>query len=98
MKTARRYRTIEIQAGPQTITAADPLSDDLRQALDTITRAAEVRTSLSQLGFRQVRIPTSVRQRLGHSCQLLFISHRLWGRPEDALSCQDVVADHVSAG
>jgi hypothetical protein len=37
-KTARRYRTIQIQAGRQTITAADPLSDDLRQALEAITR------------------------------------------------------------
>ena len=39
VKTARRYRTIQIQAGRQTITAADPLSDDLRQALEAITRA-----------------------------------------------------------
>ena len=38
VKTARRYRPIEIQAGRQTITAADPLPDDLRQALDTINR------------------------------------------------------------
>jgi hypothetical protein len=38
VKTARRYRTIEIQAGPHTITAADPLPDDLRQALEAITR------------------------------------------------------------
>ena len=36
VKTARRYRTIQIQAGPHTITAADPLPDDLRQALDQI--------------------------------------------------------------
>jgi hypothetical protein len=28
VKTARRYRTIEIQAGGQTITAADPLPED----------------------------------------------------------------------
>jgi hypothetical protein len=34
VKTARRYRTIQIQAGPHTITAADPLPDDLRQAID----------------------------------------------------------------
>ncbi len=40
VRTARRYRTIEIQAGPHTITAADPLPDDLRQALETITRAS----------------------------------------------------------
>jgi transposase len=37
VKTARRYRTIEIQAGRQTITAADPLPDDLRHALEAIT-------------------------------------------------------------
>jgi hypothetical protein len=36
VRTARRYRTIEIQAGPHTITAADPLPDDLRRALDHI--------------------------------------------------------------
>ena len=40
VKTARRYRTIEIQAGRQTITAADPLPDDLRQALETISRTS----------------------------------------------------------
>jgi len=38
VKSARRYRTIQIQAGRQTITAADPLPDDLRQALDAINR------------------------------------------------------------
>ena len=38
VKTARRYRTIEIQAGRQAITAADPVPDDLRQALDAINR------------------------------------------------------------
>jgi hypothetical protein len=37
VRTARRYRTIEIQAGPHVITAAHPLPDDLRQALETIT-------------------------------------------------------------
>jgi hypothetical protein len=36
VKTARRYRTIQIQAGPHVITAADPLPDELRQALETI--------------------------------------------------------------
>ena len=38
VRTARRYRTIEIQAGQHTITAADPIPDDLRQALQAITR------------------------------------------------------------
>jgi hypothetical protein len=36
VRTARRYRTITIQAGPHTITAADPLPDDLREALNKI--------------------------------------------------------------
>ncbi len=40
VRTARRYRTINIQAGTHTITAADPLPDDLRDALETITRAS----------------------------------------------------------
>jgi hypothetical protein len=39
VKTARRYRTIQIQAGRQTITAADPIPDDFRQALDAINRS-----------------------------------------------------------
>jgi hypothetical protein len=34
--TARRYRTIQIQAGDHTITAADPIPDDLQTALDSI--------------------------------------------------------------
>ena len=36
VRTARRYRTIKIRVGNQTLTAADPLPDDLRQALLTI--------------------------------------------------------------
>ena len=36
VKTARRYRTIQIQAGPHTITAADPIPGELRQALEAI--------------------------------------------------------------
>src|SRR6516225_1243754 len=36
IKTARRYRTIEIAAGPHTITAADPLPTDLQAALAQI--------------------------------------------------------------
>ena len=38
VRTARRYRTIEIQAGAQTIIAEDPLSDDLAAALHAINR------------------------------------------------------------
>jgi Transposase DDE domain len=40
VKTARRYRTVEIKAGPHAIIAADPLPDDLRQALDAINHAS----------------------------------------------------------
>lgn len=36
VKKARRYRTIQIQAGPHTITAADPIPSELRQALEAI--------------------------------------------------------------
>jgi hypothetical protein len=40
IKTARRYRTIQIQAGPHTITAANPLPDDLRQTIEAINHAS----------------------------------------------------------
>lgn len=41
VKTARRYRTIDIQLGDHIVTAAHPLPDDLNTALETIkTRAA----------------------------------------------------------
>jgi hypothetical protein len=36
VRTARRYRTVRIRAGNQTLTAADPLPDDLRNALAKI--------------------------------------------------------------
>ena len=36
VRTARRYRTVQIKAGRQILTAADPLPDDLREALVTI--------------------------------------------------------------
>jgi hypothetical protein len=38
VRTARRYRTIEIQAGDHTITTADPLPRDLHEALGRIHR------------------------------------------------------------
>ena len=40
VKTARRYRTIGIQVGQHTIIAADPIPDDLRQALNAINRVS----------------------------------------------------------
>jgi hypothetical protein len=41
VKTMRRYRTIHIQAGEHTITAADPLPADIHTALETIHTQAE---------------------------------------------------------
>lgn len=38
VRTARRYRTVEIQAGQQTITAADVLPDGFSNALESIHR------------------------------------------------------------
>ncbi len=38
VRTLRRYRTITIQAGGHTLTAEDPLPDDLHAALDTISQ------------------------------------------------------------
>jgi hypothetical protein len=40
VKTLRRYHTVTIQAGDQTITAADPLPDDAQQALARLRDAA----------------------------------------------------------
>ena len=40
IKTARRYRTIQVQAGAHVITAADPLPSDLRQAIEAINHAS----------------------------------------------------------
>ena len=36
VRTARRYRTVQVKAGNQTVTAADPLPDDLAEALAKI--------------------------------------------------------------
>ena len=36
IKTARRYRTIQIRAGTHRITATGPLPDDLKTAIDQI--------------------------------------------------------------
>jgi hypothetical protein len=37
VRTARRYRTVEMRAGQQILTAEDPLPTDLRAALALIT-------------------------------------------------------------
>jgi hypothetical protein len=48
VRTARRYRTIHIHAGRQTLTAVDPLPDDLHQAI--AKSASAVRTKLARVG------------------------------------------------
>jgi hypothetical protein len=48
VRTACRYRTVRIKGGNQTLTAADPLPDDPRDAL--LKSAAAVCTKLSQVG------------------------------------------------
>jgi hypothetical protein len=42
VKTARRYRTIQIQAGDHILTAADPIPNDLHQALNAINAQTRV--------------------------------------------------------
>jgi hypothetical protein len=37
VRTARRYRTVQIRAGQHLLTAEDPLPDELRDALALIT-------------------------------------------------------------
>ena len=36
VRNARRYRTVQIRAGQQTLTAADLIPDDLREAITKI--------------------------------------------------------------
>ena len=48
VRTVRRYRTVQIKAGRQTLTAADPLPDDVREAPES---AANLNTKLSQVGM-----------------------------------------------
>jgi transposase len=38
VRTARRYRTVQIRAGTQLLTAQDPIPDDLHDALANIKR------------------------------------------------------------
>jgi hypothetical protein len=52
VRTARRYHTVEIAAGQQIVTAADPLPDDLREALTQIH--GNFASNLSQLRFHEV--------------------------------------------
>src|SRR5258708_22860143 len=52
VKTARRYRTIQIQAGPHAITAADTLPDDLSQALEAVNHASRYALNYANSGLR----------------------------------------------
>ena len=50
IKTARRYRTVQIQAGPHTITAADPSPTTCARPSKPSTAPAGLRIKLSQPG------------------------------------------------
>jgi hypothetical protein len=50
VKTARRFRTIEVQVGQHTITAADPLPDDLGQDSTPPAKPAKMRINLARPG------------------------------------------------
>jgi hypothetical protein len=41
VRTARRYRTVQIKAGGEIITATDPLPDDVSEALPKISNRIE---------------------------------------------------------
>jgi hypothetical protein len=41
VRTARRYRTVKIKAGRQILSAADPIPDDLRDAIANISGQLE---------------------------------------------------------
>jgi transposase len=45
VRTARRYRTVQIRAGRQIFTAADPLPDDLREAFTRIDKRHDTKMS-----------------------------------------------------
>ena len=59
-KTARRYRTIEIQARPHAITAAEPLPPTSRQRPAKFT-ADQLRASFSQVSPLRVRCAAASR-------------------------------------
>ena len=49
VRTARRYRTVQIRAGQLILTAADPLPENLRDALAK-PPPRTVRTNLAEVG------------------------------------------------
>jgi len=57
VKTARRYRDIEIRAGPHTITPADPIPEHLRQASKRSATPADLCTKLNQIGTSYMVVP-----------------------------------------
>ena len=54
VRTARRYRTVKIRAGRQTLTAADPYPTNSATPSPRSTRRA-VRTSLAEVGYWAIR-------------------------------------------
>jgi hypothetical protein len=56
VRTARRYRTVQIRTGQHLIVAADPIPADFQAALAKIQQAE--RANLSQVGRTVLRCPT----------------------------------------
>jgi hypothetical protein len=65
IKTARGYRTVEIQAGPHAITAGSPLHDDLHQAIKAINTSQPAH----QIEPTRVKPGKAVSQRAGGSAR-----------------------------
>ena len=92
VKTARRYRAIQIQAGPHTITAADPSPTISAKPSKRSTTPAGLHTKLSQLGaassgLRCVLVPPPwgmSEERIAASSLPRAVSRELAGAPKRA--------------
>ena len=92
VKTARRYRTIQIQAGDHVITAADPSPTTSATPSTRSTTPAGLRTKLSQLGaassgLRCVLVPPPwgmSEERIAASSLPRAVSRELAGAPKRA--------------
>ena len=64
VRTARRYRTVQIRAGQQLLTAEDPLPDDLREALALVP--ANRYAKVAPAAPHAQHMPSHIYTRVGH--------------------------------
>jgi hypothetical protein len=83
VRTARRYRIIQIQVGAHTITAADPLPDDLRHALDRIHRETGTLGSYGRSSAAR-SIGMKVPSGMTHSCRDRLVYDLLQAGPGES--------------